>query len=75
MTVMAGGAIPASAAAAAIDAGVPVTTRWSGVAPLWITAAGVSGARPPASSASVVAGSVRTPMRTTSVVPEAASAA
>ena len=55
-------------------ASVVRTTRWAGVVPRAMTATGVSGARPPRTSASAMAARVVMPMRITSVPPARASA-
>ena len=67
MSVIAGGRMAAWAAAAAMVATVPRTVRWSGRVPEAMTAAGVAGARPSASSRAMFASSDDTPIRKTSV--------
>ena len=66
-SVIAGGRIAAWAAASAMVATVADTVRWSGRVPEAMTAAGVAGAMPSASSRAMFASSDETPIRKTSV--------
>ena len=63
-----------SRSTAARPASVVRTTRWAAVVARAMTAAGVSGDRPPAMSASAIAARVDMPMRITRVPPARASA-
>ena len=67
--------MPASRAAFAMVATPARTTRWLGRLPSMTRAAGVDGSSPPATSAAVIAGRVRTPISTTIVEPAPARAA
>ena len=70
ITVMAGDVMFAFLAHSAIFTSVSVTTRYCGMVPCWITAAGVSAGSPPSSNCWVTCGSVSTPIKMTSVPPQ-----
>src|SRR5690606_31608595 len=72
MTATAGAPIPADVASSAALARVVRTSRWLGRLASATRAHGVAASMPAPRSASVIAGSVRTPISTTSVVPDRA---
>ena len=74
MTVTTGDVIPASLPLCTMSASVPLTERWFGSVPHWVTVAGVSGERPSTSSVRTIAGRLCHPISTTSVPPTFASA-